>query len=441
MAGEINFGILNAQAPAQAANSLYEGQQQAQANALAKMQMMHAQTANDLQKYQLSQAQRSDQVQNQMLEDLRTAGSDREAVKNALIRAGKPGEAYKLDLDQSTVTKNNAEAGKFNADTHTKFLTANKDFAARVFANPTPESANAAINASEALAKSLGINIDGDIAAQRQQIAAFTSPDQIKQWAAGHALQVDKLLPAIQTRNTGGSTDTLAVDPITGKPTVTGSVRNTQSPDSIASVAATIRGQNLTDAREKAQPKGQIIQTDNGTMLVDPRSGAAKAVTDSAGNPISGVTKTLTEGQSKALLFGSRMREADKILGQLASEGTNTSVPGSSAPIIGGAINALSSDNRQMLNQAKTDFMTAVLRRESGAAISSGEYSTADKQYFPQVGDSPKTIAQKAKNRELAINGVLQEVPEKQREALSPAKTKKPSIAGGLPSGWSVEVH
>ena len=140
--------------------------------------------------------------------------------------------------------------------------------------------------------------------------------------------------------------------------------------------------------------------------------------------------KPLTDSQSKALLFGSRMRDADKILTQLASEGTTTSVPGSKAPLIGGLITALSSENKQMLEQAKLDFMTAVLRRESGAAISTGEFESANRQYFPQIGDSEKVIAQKAANRKLALKGVLMEVPAQQRNSLLP--DEKPS---GIRSG------
>jgi hypothetical protein len=55
--------------------------------------------------------------------------------------------------------------------------------------------------------------------------------------------------PKVETRNLGGTTETMMVDPITGRVTVTNSAKNTQSPDSIASTATTIRGQNLTDAR------------------------------------------------------------------------------------------------------------------------------------------------------------------------------------------------
>ena len=141
--------------------------------------------------------------------------------------------------------------------------------------------------------------------------------------------------------------------------------------------------------------------------------------------------KPLNDNQSKALLFGSRMREADKVLETLSKEGTTTSVPGSRAPGIGGVISALSSDNRQMLDQAKLDFMTAVLRRESGAAISDGEFNTANRQYFPQIGDSEGVIEQKAANRKLALKGVLMEVPERVRDSLLP--DEKPKDRAGKP--------
>lgn len=204
-------------------------------------------------------------------------------------------------------------------------------------------------------------------------------------------------------------------------------IRNNKTQNGIAAGNLGVSRQRL--ALDQAAPKGQIVQSDNGPILVDPRTGTGKAVTGPDGQQLAGVSKPLNENQSKALLFGSRMRDADKILGTLAKEGTTTSIPGSRTPILGGAISALSSDNRQMLDQAKRDFMTAVLRRESGAAISTGEFDTADKQYFPQPGDGPKVKQQKSRNRQLAIQGILNEVPEKQRGALS---------ASAAPSG---DIH
>lgn len=208
--------------------------------------------------------------------------------------------------------------------------------------------------------------------------------------------------------------------------------------NSAANNAATVGMQRERLTFDQISPKGQVVQSDNGPVLVDPRTGTGRTVTGPDGQPLAGIAKPLTEGQSKALLFGSRMRDADKILQTLAGEGTQTSVPGSGAPLVGGIINSLSSDNRQMLNQAKTDFMTAVLRRESGAAISSGEFTTADKQYFPQIGDGPGVISQKAKNRELAINGILIEVPEKQRgNVRAGAASALAANTGGASGSWA----
>lgn len=133
-------------------------------------------------------------------------------------------------------------------------------------------------------------------------------------------------------------------------------------------------------------------------------------------------TKPLTDGQSKALLFGSRMQASNKILGDLQAQGKMFSTPGANAPYVGGVVNLFNSEQGQQLDQAKRDFLNATLRRESGAVISPAEFDNGDKQYFPQPGDSPKVIEQKRQNREVAIRGVLAEVPD--------AETRAAAVAG-----------
>lgn len=64
MAGELNFGILDTNAPAKAASSIFAGQQAAQANDLAQAQLQHAQSQNELSKYTLASAKRTDEQQN-----------------------------------------------------------------------------------------------------------------------------------------------------------------------------------------------------------------------------------------------------------------------------------------------------------------------------------------------------------------------------------------
>ena len=56
---------------------------------------------------------------------------------------------------------------------------------------------------------------------------------------------------------------------------------------------------------------------------------------------------------------------------------------------------------------AKTDFITAVLRKESGAAISVSEFEKEDRKYFPQPGEGPEVIEQKRKARERALQSMI----------------------------------
>jgi hypothetical protein len=56
--------------------------------------------------------------------------------------------------------------------------------------------------------------------------------------------------------------------------------------------------------------------------------------------------------------------------------------------------------------------VNAVLRRESGAVISPEEFANAERQYFPQIGDSRPVIEQKARNRRAAIEGMRADVPK-----------------------------
>jgi len=77
---------------------------------------------------------------------------------------------------------------------------------------------------------------------------------------------------------------------------------------------------------------------------------------------------------------------------------------------MGSVINAVPgispSENQRLYSQAKENFITAVLRKESGASISPDEFAREDKKYFPQVGDSPKVLEQKQRARDLAIDAM-----------------------------------
>jgi hypothetical protein len=122
--------------------------------------------------------------------------------------------------------------------------------------------------------------------------------------------------------------------------------------------------------------------------------------------------KPLTEGQAKAVAFASRMESADKVMAELSRKGVLTTIPGGMGNnVAGSAITAMSPAEQQQLMQAKRNFINAVLRRESGAVISADEFANAERQYFPQIGDSRPVIEQKARERRVAIEGMRADVP------------------------------
>lgn len=169
--------------------------------------------------------------------------------------------------------------------------------------------------------------------------------------------------------------------------------------------------QRLTFDRQ--QPRGQVVQTDTGPILVDPRTGNSQPVMRD-GKPVTSA-KAPTEFQGKSAAFGARADEADKILsglsGKYSPSAINSKTSVENTPLIGGILGSAAnrfalSENDQKAEQAQRDFINAVLRQESGAAIGASEFDNARKQYFPQPGDGKGVIEQKNKNRKLAIQGL-----------------------------------
>lgn len=140
------------------------------------------------------------------------------------------------------------------------------------------------------------------------------------------------------------------------------------------------------------------------------------------------VPKPLTESQGNATAYGMRMAEANKIITDLEKQGvTNTGAIRSAisgtvglTPFVGeklgegvsAAMNPLPgimggpSSEQQQVDQARRNFITAVLRKESGASISPSEFANEEKKYFPQAGDTANVIAQKQAARNLAIQAM-----------------------------------
>lgn len=123
----------------------------------------------------------------------------------------------------------------------------------------------------------------------------------------------------------------------------------------------------------------------------------------SAGNnTLNGKPQTTVQAQIQG--YADRTNASDNIISKVGGDFTKLgSLVGMAMP------NFLKTSDRQQYEQAQRDFVNSVLRRESGAAISSSEFENAKQQYFPQPGDSKAVVEQKTANRQLVVNNLYQQ--------------------------------
>jgi hypothetical protein len=142
----------------------------------------------------------------------------------------------------------------------------------------------------------------------------------------------------------------------------------------------------------------------------------------------------MNDEQAKAAGFADRITASLPIIKQTTSAGTDLTEKGRAAlPLFG---NYAVSDDYQKFDQAKRDVINSILRRESGAVISKEEFSNADKQYFPQPGDSKEVLAQKETNLQAALAGMQRSAgPAYKPPQPKPAATNTPKT-GDVMDGY-----
>lgn len=200
----------------------------------------------------------------------------------------------------------------------------------------------------------------------------------------------------------------------------------------------------IVQAQKVARENGEFetVQGSDGVTYAvyksGPNAGKVEPLLLGDGQPFKAQAKGgsggMTEQQSKDALFGSRMQESHKILTELEAKDIKAPVMNSLPygdkfsnvlpSILGGA-----SVEQQKYVQAQRDFINAVLRKESGAVIADSEFENAQKQYFPQIGDSDEVIAQKARNRELAMNMIISGAGAQGQEQIKRA-TSSSNVSG-----------
>lgn len=384
------------------------------------------------------------------------AGGDQSKLLEILQQGGNYKSAQAIQKAQLDAQKTQSEVSKNNAEADSKKLA--DSIKAHDFALQKLQGVNDPVEAHLWAAD----NLKSGVISRDQYLQGLsnipTDPEGFQAWKQkalqGGVTVLDNMKIAHEDMRNAATNQTSRLNNADTNAT---SIQNnaatnaTSRANNAATNAVTMRGQNLTDARTREATAAtmskpfEVTGPDGNPMLVQQ---------DKQGNirPVQGFSpkggeKPLTEVQGKAAGFANRARTASDILDSIGKDGAVQ--PGlikralESVPLVGDglgtAANFTQSAPQQQVEQAQRDFVNAILRLESGAAISPTEFDSARKQYFPQPGDSQAVIAQKRQNRENAIKAMeVQSGPGMARinKMQQPQQPQAKTQSGATVSSW-----
>ena len=183
---------------------------------------------------------------------------------------------------------------------------------------------------------------------------------------------------------------------VTGKPVERpkGPEWRTATPEEAAANGASAGQINSVTGKFDAQnpPSGMALTTNpDGTMTLEQGPGVK--------------AKAFTEGQSKDVVFSTRAKGALEALDPIAGALTDRSdVAAGWLPMgIGGGVQ---SDDYQVAKTAGDEFLQAILRKDTGAAITTQEQQLYGDTYLPRPGDNAARLTYKKEARQRAVNAI-----------------------------------
>lgn len=162
-----------------------------------------------------------------------------------------------------------------------------------------------------------------------------------------------------------------------------------------------------------------------------------------------GAGKPLTEAQSKDTVYATRAAGALPTLDKYETALTSIGDVALGADPTGLLRGRMQSEEYQLARQAGDEFLQAILRKDTGAAITAQEQELYGQTYLPQPGDSQEVIAQKRQARRRALAAIKAGLPSSaivaQERALQesggadqgegPARVTNDAEYDALPSG------
>ena len=173
------------------------------------------------------------------------------------------------------------------------------------------------------------------------------------------------------------------------------------------------RIQEKNKPAEAKAPK--TLQTERGHVQWNPESQSWNPISVSGidGKNVlmggeGGKPMKLTEGQSKQIMFARRMDDSTRLIDNLEGEGgyDPTNLKDGLAREAGIVGNYFVSAEGQQYITAARDWISGVLRLDSGAAVPEEEFWRYFGTYFPQPGDVDSVVKQKAEMRRSIRQGM-----------------------------------
>jgi hypothetical protein len=254
-----------------------------------------------------------DQEMNTMRADEYRRGVDRQNRLMGLMQGGSDPEALRRGgflKEAADWETSSANTGKTKADTRAKEIEATAkrlDIAGQAFghvrANPTLETAMSTLD----YLQQNGVYSPEQVTGFKQAVSSDPSKiAQLADMAFRASLQAKDQLAKFDTRNIGGSTQTTAQDPVTGRVAIANSVQNTQSPDSVASGQVQMRGQNMSDSRARER-----LAFDQGVQTAEAGGPSQAAYTKRFGKAEPGF-RWKADGSSEPIPGGSKDIKANE---------------------------------------------------------------------------------------------------------------------------------
>lgn len=285
--------------------------------------------------YELQNLQQTGQANQLAMQEKQRAIAEDEAVRNYFAQqdrtspdfakglygiSPKTGQAY--EKFQAETSKEKTLAKNAELEQLTKIHSVLKTGATQVLANPTLANA---IRVTQDVGRMTGSDVASDIA---ELTALGDNPEAIRRWAAGHALEADKLLPKTERVDVGGAINYTNIDPLTGLPKVVGTTQKTLAPN---------EAQRIALDKQRLGLEGQRVALDERRVKVAETTGAPGYVKPLNATQQYKLDKLKAADKTNAKLFDAsidaELKNIDKLIGTETAPKLHKGLANATGPI------------------------------------------------------------------------------------------------------------